>query len=144
MSKTILIVDDDPGVRSLLQTSFGKTNFSVQTAENGSDALRKAQATRPDLILLDLVLPDMDGFSVCESLKKHRQTRSIPILVLSGLGNELCCLTALECGADGYIAKPFHLPHLITQVNKLLQPCSLAQNQPSLSVETGEMQTKDT
>lgn len=131
MPKFILIVDDDPGVLSLLRISFEDADFTVETAANGLEALEKAHAKHPDLILLDLMLPEMDGFTVCDLLKKDRNTRRIPILALTGLCSEIARLTLLESGADGCITKPFQLEYVLAQVNDLLERSNPAYKQAS-------------
>jgi DNA-binding response OmpR family regulator len=121
MRRTVLIVDDDPAIVSMLQLSFEHEGFTVRTASSGWEGLKMARAWQPDLIVLDLVLPDLDGFIVCEALKNHRTTHSIPVLALTGLCSHFSYLTALEAGVDGYLAKPYDLEEMLATANQLLQ-----------------------
>jgi two-component system, OmpR family, alkaline phosphatase synthesis response regulator PhoP len=136
MPNKLLIVDDNAELLSVLRTGFKGAGFIVRTAANGPDAIKKARSFSPDLIVLDLVLPDMDGFAICEILKKDRETALIPIIVLTGLSSQLSRFAGLECGADDYVTKPFSFPELLGKVNELIErsytsitapaPCSAA------------------
>src|SRR5882724_2098000 len=97
--QNVLVVDDDPDLLDLLRISFEDAGFSVTTAANGPDALKGAQEL-PDLIVLDLVLPELDGFTVCQTLKKGRTTSSIPIILITGLASESNRFAGLEMGAN--------------------------------------------
>lgn len=121
MSKKILIVDDNPDLVNVLRVGFKDAGFTVSSAGNGVDALKKVQTFAPDAVVLDLVLPEMDGFAVCESLKHNRATAGIPIVVLTGLSSQLSRFAGLESGADEYITKPFNFSHLLTKVNSLIE-----------------------
>lgn len=116
----ILLVDDDPDVVELLRLSLVAAGFSVIAAANGIDALKQARAHRPDLIVLDLVLPEMDGFTVCETLRKERATASIPILILTGLTSQLNRFSGLESGADDYVTKPVTVDEFLAKIKTLL------------------------
>jgi DNA-binding response OmpR family regulator len=115
----ILVVDDDPDLLELLRLGFEGAGFSVITAANGPDALQQARS-QPDLIVLDLVLPELDGFTVCQTLKRDRATASIPIIMLTGLTSQLSRLAGLECGADDYLRKPVTVAELVASVRTLL------------------------
>jgi len=115
----ILVVDDDPDLLGLLSQSFEGAGFSVITAANGPDALKQAQS-QPDLIVLDLVLPELDGFTVCQTLKRDRATASIPIIMLTGLTSQLSRLAGLECGANDYLRKPVTVEELVAKIRTLL------------------------
>jgi two-component system response regulator RpaA len=117
--KKILVVDDNPDLLELLRISFEEAKFAVATATNGPDALKEAQSL-PDLIVLDLVLPEMDGFTVCETLKQHKATASIPIIMMTGLGSPLNRLAGFECGASDYVTKPFTANELVERARTLL------------------------
>jgi two-component system alkaline phosphatase synthesis response regulator PhoP len=116
---TILVVDDDPDLLELLSLSFKAAGFSVVIAADGAEALKRARSM-PDLIVLDLVLPVVDGFTVCRNLKADRATAAIPILMITGLSSELNRFEGLECGANGYISKPFAPDELIAKMKILL------------------------
>ena len=117
--KKILVVDDNPDLLELLRISFEEAKFAVAMATNGPDALKEAQSL-PDLIVLDLVLPEMDGFTVCETLKKQKATASIPINMMTGLGSPLNRLAGFECGASDYVTKPFTANELVERARTLL------------------------
>jgi DNA-binding response OmpR family regulator len=115
----ILVVDDDPDLLALLSESFEAAGVSVITANNGADALTQAQSL-PDLIVLDLVLPEMDGFTVCERLKRSRATASIPIIIMTGLVSQPNRLAGLERGANDYVTKPVTPDELLAKIRTLL------------------------
>src|SRR5258708_37546135 len=120
MSKKVLVVDDDPEIVQLLSFNLKQAGFSVGSAANGFDALRKANATSPDLIVLDLMLPELDGFAVCEILRHDPVTASTPIIMLTALASELARLSGLDSGANEYIVKPFSPKSLVGRVQELL------------------------
>jgi len=117
----VLIVDDDADVLELLRLTLKEAGFSVATANNGNVALARARQLIPDLILLDVVLPELDGFSVCEVLRRDPATAKVPIILLTGLSSELNRFAGLDCGADDYLAKPVDLPQLLSRVQILLR-----------------------
>src|SRR4051812_33785005 len=103
---TVLLVDDDPDMLELLNHNFRNAGFTVATAANGMEGLHRARRILPDIIVLDLLLPDLDGISVCEILRKQPSTASIPILMLTAVAGQLSRLAGLEAGADAYLTKP--------------------------------------
>ncbi len=117
--RKILVVDDDPDLLDLLNVGLTEAGYSVITAANGRDALEQARSL-PDLIVLDLVLPEMDGFTVCQALKRDRATASIPVLLLSGLSSQLSRFAGLECGAMDYVTKPVTLSELLPRIQALV------------------------
>ncbi len=120
MRKKILIVDDDVELVELLRFNLKRSGFAVGTASNGIEALKKACSIAPNLIILDLMLPEMDGFAVCEILRRDTATSSIPIIMLTALSSELGRLEGLSCGANDYVTKPFSPRELISRVEGLL------------------------
>ena len=120
MRKKILVVDDNAELLHLMRLSFRAEGFSIATAVNGIEALRKARSLLPDLILLDLVLPELDGFAVCETLRRGRETASIPIIILTGLSSQFARLAGLEAGANAYLAKPLSPKRVLAKVKDLL------------------------
>jgi len=121
MRKKILIVDDDADLVELLCFNLKKAGFSIGTASDGVEALKKARTIQPDLILLDLMLPELDGFAVCEILRRDSLTASIPIIMVTALSGELGRLAGLDCGANGYVRKPFSPKALVSKVESLLK-----------------------
>jgi two-component system response regulator RpaA len=122
MLAKILIVDDDPDMVALLQTSFTGAGYSVRTATSGTQALATARRSPPDLVLLDLVLPEVNGFTVCQALRREPATASVPIVLMTGLPGEFPRMAGMEVGADAYLRKPFDVEELILRVDELLQP----------------------
>lgn len=105
----ILVIDDEEGVLALLKFRLGKFGHEVITTNNGPEGIRKARMFEPDLILLDLVMPGMSGFRVCELLKSYKKTKDIPIFIFTALDRLEDVERAFEKGADDYIVKPFEV-----------------------------------
>jgi CheY-like chemotaxis protein len=116
--RKILIVDDEPNVRKLLRTLL--KDFTVVEAEDGEKAVEIAGAEKPDLILMDIMMPKMDGYSSCYALKRAPATRSIPIIILTALDLKLNLEFGREIGADGYITKPFNSQDLLDNIAQVL------------------------
>jgi DNA-binding response OmpR family regulator len=122
MSKaTILVVEDEADIRELVQLTLERANYSVITAETGEEACKLAVSGLPDLIILDLMLPDMQGFDVCKRLRGQSTTTTIPIIMATARGEEVDVVLGLELGADDYIKKPFSLSELISRVRAVLR-----------------------
>jgi DNA-binding response OmpR family regulator len=122
MRKKILVVEDDAELVELLCFNLKKAGFSVGTAGDGIEGLKKARSLAPDLILLDLMLPELDGFAVCETLRREPALAQVPVIVLTALSSQLARLTGLDAGANDYITKPFSPKHLLSRVRALLAP----------------------
>ena len=120
MRKKILVVEDDPDLVELLSFNLRGCGFTVSTASDGLDALKKARTILPDLILLDLMLPELDGFGVCEILRREPATASIPIIMVTAMSSQFARLAGLEAGANDYITKPFSPKQLIARVQAFL------------------------
>src|SRR6266403_612680 len=120
MRNRVLVVEDDQDLVELLEFNLRSAGFSTSTASNGVEALQKARSTVPDLILLDLMLPELDGFAVCEILRRDPATASVPIIMLTALSSELARFTGLECGANDYVTKPFSPKLLVSRVGEML------------------------
>jgi two-component system, OmpR family, alkaline phosphatase synthesis response regulator PhoP len=118
MTPRILVVDDEPAVAELLAYNLRKSHYEVVAAADGREALRLARGTAPDLILLDLMLPEVDGFDVCRELRK---TSSVPIILLTARGEEIDRVVGLELGADDYVAKPFSVRELLARIKAVLR-----------------------
>jgi DNA-binding response OmpR family regulator len=118
MSACILVVDDEPSVVNLIAYNLRKAHYQVLTASNGRDALNQARQSQPDLILLDLMIPEMDGLEVCRELRK---TSDIPIIMVTARGEETDRVIGLELGADDYICKPFSVRELLARVKAVLR-----------------------
>jgi DNA-binding response OmpR family regulator len=118
MSDKILLVDDDPTLLDTLAFNLRHAGYRVVTAADGAAALEQAAAEKPDLVILDLMLPELDGLTVCRSL---RQASDLPILILTARTGELDKIVGLESGADDYLTKPFSLGELQARVRALLR-----------------------
>jgi len=117
----ILAVDDEEDILNLIKYNLEREGFKVETAANGEMAVRIARENAPDLILLDLMLPGMDGLDVCRILKNDRNTSKVPIVMLTARGEESDIVTGLEIGADDYITKPFSPRVLIARIKTILR-----------------------
>ena len=118
--ENILIVDDEEDVLELVRYNLSKNGFHIETATTGEEALAKARAKLPDLVVLDLMLPNIDGLEVCKKLKSDSKTQNIPIIMLSAKGEEADIITGLELGADDYVTKPFSPKILVARVRRIL------------------------
>ncbi len=117
--KRILVVEDDLDLVELLRFNLSKAGFSVAVATDGSEALKKARAQHPDLVLLDLMLPELDGFAVCEILRRDSATTSIPIIILTAMSSELSRVAGIGAGAKDYITKPFRPKQLLNRIENV-------------------------
>ncbi len=118
MAATILVVDDEPNITQLLKLYLSRSGFQVETAASGEEALRKTRALRPDLIVLDLKLPDIDGLEVC---RRIRAESDIPLIMLTARDEDIDKIVGLEMGADDYITKPFNPREVLARVRAVLR-----------------------
>jgi two-component system phosphate regulon response regulator PhoB len=118
--ENILIVDDEEDVLELVRYNLDKNGYKIETAKTGEEALTKARAKLPDMVILDLMLPGIDGLSVCKKLKGDSKTQNIPVIMLTAKGEEADIVTGLELGADDYVTKPFSPKVLIARVRRIL------------------------
>jgi DNA-binding response OmpR family regulator len=118
--KKILVVEDDLDLVELLRFNLANAGFSVAVAVDGAEALKKARTILPDMILLDLMLPELDGFAVCEILRRDRATTSIPIIMLTAMSSQLARVAGIAAGANDYVTKPFSPKHLLVRIETLL------------------------
>ncbi len=118
MPEKILVVDDEPSILTLVEYHLKKAGYQVMTAEDGAQALDKAIREKPDLMVLDVMLPDLDGFEVCRQLRKAADT---PILFLTARDDEIDRIVGLELGADDYLTKPFNPRELTARVKAILR-----------------------
>ena len=132
-SKNILVVEDDLDIRELISFNLQNEGHQVFEAKDGEAGIDKAREKLPDLILLDLMLPGIQGLDVCRIIKSDQETKEIPIIMVTALGQEEDIVKGLETGADDYITKPFSIKVLIARVNAVLKR----------SIEVGEDKSKD-
>ncbi|MDE2825418.1 MAG: response regulator [Gemmatimonadota bacterium] len=121
MRQTILVVDDEPDIVEIIQYNLEKSGFDVIVAADGPVALEKARDETPDLIVLDLMLPGLEGTDVCRILKQDERTRSIPILMLTAKSEEIDRIIGLELGADDYVVKPFSPREIALRIRNILR-----------------------
>ncbi len=117
----ILVVDDEPHITELIQFNLELNDYLVEIAGDGKQAIEKAKSTEYDLIILDVMLPYVDGFGVLKILKKDNKYKDVPILMLTAKSSESDKVLGLETGADDYLTKPFGIKELIARVNVLLR-----------------------
>ena len=132
----VLVVDDEPNIRELVQVALKFHGCSVSTAGTGRDALRQAEASRPDLIVLDVMLPDLDGFEVCRRLRAAGN--EVPVIFLTARDTSSDTVTGLTLGGDDYVTKPFSVEALVARVRAVLRRASrgsAADGKPDRSAE---------
>ncbi|MFO7996016.1 MAG: response regulator [Dehalococcoidia bacterium] len=117
--KRILIADDEPSIRLTLMRMLEK-DYVVLEATNGEDAVEIATEQKPDLIFMDLMMPEMDGYAACSLIKADQATKMIPVIILTAIGHEFNKKFAAEMGADGYITKPFTVEELMGVISSRL------------------------
>lgn len=120
MGKTVLIVDDEPSLIVALQVLLEENGFTTRVAFSGEEALESIATHRPDLVLLDIMLPAVDGFEVCRCIRENPETRDIRIVLLSALGGQAHITRGMDLGADAYITKPFSNAELLCRIRELL------------------------
>jgi two-component system phosphate regulon response regulator PhoB len=132
----VLIVEDETDISELVEYHLKQSGFSVTSVTDGSAALQQVRKKRPSLIILDLMLPNMDGKDICRALKSNPLTRSIPILMLTARAEELDRIVGFELGAEDYVTKPFSPRELVLRVKAILQRKELAQ-EPEKIIQIG-------
>jgi DNA-binding response OmpR family regulator len=121
MKEKILVVDDEQDALDLIQFNLKGAGYEVVTADDGAEALKKARSTKPALVVLDVMLPEVDGFEVCKALRREPETATIPIIMLTAKAAEIDRVLGLELGADDYLTKPFSQRELVLRVKALLR-----------------------
>jgi len=132
--RKILIVDDDPSIRDVLKFTLDKAGFDVSEATNGTEALTVFKMHSPDLMVLDILMPEMDGTDVCREIRKHS---NLPIIFLTSLDEEADRIIGLELGGDDYITKPFSPRELLARVKAVLRRL-----QPPTEIKTDRQESK--
>ena len=133
MAYSILVADDDPDIRALLHLYLEKDGYQVYEAENGREALKICEEENIDMILLDVMMPKMNGFDVCKNIRQAKL--SIPILMLTAKGTIDDKTEGFDCGADDYLVKPFDIQEVLLRIRVLLRRNSINESQNSLSDE---------
>jgi two-component system phosphate regulon response regulator PhoB len=132
----ILVVDDEEDVLELLRYNLEKDGFKVYTAVTGEEALKKAVDKLPDLVVLDVMLPGIDGLEVCKKLKSDSKTSQIPVILLTARGEESDIVSGLEIGADDYVTKPFSPRELIARIKAIFRR---HKEQPAAEIRIGQI-----
>jgi two-component system phosphate regulon response regulator PhoB len=135
----LLIVEDETDLREVLKYNLTQSGHEVLAAEAGAEGLRLAREHHPDLVLLDLMLPDLPGTDVCRILKESPGTEAIPIMMLTARGEEVDRIVGFESGADDYLVKPFSVRELLLRINAVLRRHGPAKAGPSDVVEFGKL-----
>lgn len=117
----VLVVDDEADLVRILQFGLQAIGYQVETASDGQEALKKARETKPDIILLDLMLPKLDGYKVCRLLKFDERYKNIPIIILSARTQEGDQLLAMEMGANRFVTKPYDFSEVLSHIEALLK-----------------------
>ena len=130
MPTKLLVVEDERDLQRVLSYNFKQAGFDVVTASNGETALRAVKEEPFDLILLDLMLPDMSGTEVCKRLKQNPQTANIPVMMVTAKGEEIDRIVGFELGADDYVVKPFSVRELVLRVRSILRRADPAAQAP--------------
>jgi two-component system response regulator MtrA len=128
MDSRILLVEDDPSIREVTAMGLGAAGFAVTTAADGVDALERFRSEPYDLVLLDIMLPRLDGYEVCRQIRK---TSTVPVVMLTARGDTMDVVVGLEAGADDYVRKPFDLPELIARIRAALRRAGAAAGGPT-------------
>jgi phosphate regulon transcriptional regulator PhoB len=121
MASRVLVVEDEPDIRDLLVFHLERGGYQVRSVPTGAEALRDVKAAPPDLVLLDLMLPELDGLEVCRRLRQDPATAVLPIVMLTAKGDEVDRVVGLEMGADDYIVKPFSPQEVLARVRAVLR-----------------------
>src|SRR6058998_1476373 len=139
MAREVLVVEDEPDIRRLVVLHLEGDGFRCRTAANGLDALREAKRAVPDLVVLDLMLPAIDGLEVCRRLRSDAGTAGVPIIMLTAKAAEVDRVVGLEVGADDYIVKPFSPRELVARVKAVLRRMQASSALPTRQAGTLEV-----
>lgn len=139
MNQRILVIEDETNIQELIKYNLEKNGYKVTAADNGIDGLNEALANVPDLILLDLMLPGLDGLEVCKRLRMEKQTKKVPIFMLTAKSEELDKILGLELGADDYITKPFSIKELIARIRAAMRRISDASTEEPSGEESSKI-----
>ena len=135
--KHVLVVDDEEGILELVEYHLRRAGYEVLLADTGLDGYRLAKDRQPDLVILDLMLPDMDGFEVCRRIRRHSD---VPVLMLTARADDIDKIVGLEIGADDYVTKPFNPRELVARVRALLRRTGDNTEAPTEQIVFGDLQ----
>ena len=149
MGKRIVVVEDDEKIVTMIMTSLGREGFNIKSASDGISGLNMVKKEIPDLLILDLMLPGLDGFDVCREIRMDRRTAQIPIIILTCKSEEIDRILGLELGADDYITKPFSPRELMARVKAVLRRLDQSTEIPArlsyknITIDTAACTVKD-
>lgn len=132
------MIEDEPDIVQLVKYNFRKEGFEVESFSRGQDGLEHLRRSQPDLVLIDILLPDLDGFEICKRLRADDRLMSVPVIFLTAKGEEIDRVLGLEIGADDYVVKPFSPRELVARVKAVLRRQVRATEKPEV-VEAGEL-----
>ena len=139
MSPRVLVVEDDPDIAQLVTRYLTKAGYTIQHVVSGDEALRTIASTAPDLLVLDLMLPHVDGLEVCKRVRSDEATAALPIIMLTARGDESERIVGLEIGADDYLSKPFSPNELVARVRALLRRSKRSAPAPDATLTFGQI-----
>lgn len=137
MSRLIAVVDDEPDIRELVALHLKKAGFSVRTFPDAGQFQKSLAGALPDLVVLDLMLPDADGIDICKDMKRDARTAGIPVVMLTARGDELDRVLGLEIGADDYVTKPFSPKELVARVKAVLRRHDTGKQRDTIELTAG-------
>jgi DNA-binding response OmpR family regulator len=141
--QTILIIEDDPDIQELLKYNLERDGFEVLITDTGEKGFQNAEAQRPSLILLDLMLPGRPGLDVCRDLREHKATKDIPLIMVTAKGEESDIVLGLELGADDYVTKPFSVRELVARIHSVLRRAVTPAAEPEGRLVIGPLMIDD-
>ena len=141
MGRKILVVDDEQILVDTIAYNLQQAGYQVTTATDGTSALESARRETPDLVILDIMLPEMDGLEVCRLLRRENNTATVPIMMLTAKGDEIDKVVGLEVGADDYVTKPFGRRELLARVRALLRRADYPSANDEQSVQEATSET---
>ncbi|KGG79752.1 response regulator transcription factor [Caloranaerobacter azorensis] len=137
--KKILIVDDEEHIIELIRFNLETNGYQVITANDGNEALKKIREEKPNLVILDLMLPSIDGIEICKILRKDEETEKLPIIMLTAKSEEIDMILGLEIGADDYITKPFSVRELLARIKAVLRRTQEIQEKRESVLKIGDI-----
>ena len=131
--RKVLVVDDDPAMRDVLERILEIENLTVYTAADGKDALQKTLSLKPDLILLDINMPNLDGLTLCKAIRSSKDTQNIAVIIVTGHTTRGRVEECMEAGADDYLAKPFKVEELVMRVHAMFRTAHIPNHMERLN-----------
>ncbi|MEE2660388.1 MAG: response regulator, partial [Planctomycetota bacterium] len=130
MKQKILVVEDEPEIAELIRMHMDRNGFQTTVVHSGKAGIDEIARSMPDCVLLDLMLPDLDGLEVCRRLRRHEETEKLPVIMVTAKGEESDVVTGIELGADDYITKPFSPRVLVARVKSVLRRTGSGETEP--------------